>query len=372
MRLPLELAMEVGSFLSRHYLLVCATQLCTSGMGFVANPRIDLIRTTTILLHQLIPLCRYSYWTLVKRACTRRIAQECIKRIELCLARRTHTERVILVANLRGELVHNQALYSGLQCHFKEVAYLQVNTSKGLAIEWHADAGSLLDVGFLLGPTPANSGQVLVEAPGFGTCLTLHKLDICHSSTSDVSALASCEALHTLDLGCTRVVDISALASCAALHTLTLWATKVSDVSALAACRSLQTLDLWNTPVNDVTALASCQSLHSLYLTNTQVSDVSALASCQSLHTLNLNSTQMSDVSALALCQSLHTLNLNNTQVRDVSAFASCQSLHTLNLNRTQVSDVSALASCQSLRNLYGASGMGGYEHVEDVIASRR
>jgi hypothetical protein len=366
--------MEVGSFLGAKD-LARTNQLCSSGVGFVEHHRLN--RTALVLLHLLIPCCRFTRWSLVKRICARRVAQECIQRIELFLsrARRTNLARVIFGVKLKGDCVTNREVFVCVHRHFQQVSYLQSNSSRGLAIAWRAGADSIADVAFLLGPTRANSGQVLAIAPGsatspmllklnlgnssvsdlspFVSCEALHTLNLCVTQVRDVSALGSCEALHTLNLSYNPLVnDVSALAACQALHTLNLTSTGVSVVSVLASCQSLHTLKLNGTRVSDVSALASLQSLYALHLVKTQVSNVSALASCQSLHTLELSGTQVSDVSALASCQSLHTLILRETQVRDVSVVAAFQTLHKLDLSNTRVSDVSALASCPSLYTL--------------------
>jgi Leucine-rich repeat (LRR) protein len=312
MRLPLEIAGEVGSFLDRRSLTVCTTQLCWGGVEFVSRPSTDSANETMFQLYELVSLCRTaSRSTLgVGKGHTNGLANEAIKRIDLCLARRTSAAKIFFVADLTGaDGRANADIYSDIHGHYSLSSNLQLENGPRLAVEWHADAKSIDAVAFLLG-----------------------------------------QSLHTLDLGYAAVNDISALASCQALHTLYLTNTQVSDVSALA----------------------SCQALHTLYLTSTQVSDVSALTSCQALHTLHLNSTQVSDVSVLASCQALHTLRLFGTQVSDVSALASCQALHTLDLYRTPVSDVSALVACASLRDLHGCEHKHGYEVVARRIEDRR
>jgi hypothetical protein len=347
MRLPLEIAMEVGSFLDGPSLTLCTTQLCWSGVGFVSRPCTDSAKVTTIQLHKLVLLCLIASGTRgVDQEQADGPATEAVKRIDLCLARRTSTEKVVFVFNLTGVHLRNMDFYSDIHRHFQVSANRLFNNGPSLAVEWHARANSITAVSFVFGET--DGGRPLAAWRQ-----SLHALDLSYVAVSNVSGLALYQSLHTLNLMCTQVKDVSALASCQALHTLLLKGTKVIDVPALASCQALHTLHLNNTQVIDVSALASCQALHTLHLNNTQVSDVSALASCQALHTLELNHTQVSDVSALVSCQALHTLNLAETHVADVSALASCQALHTLNLSGTQVSDVSALASCQTLRMLH-------------------
>jgi hypothetical protein len=51
------------------------------------------------------------------------------------------------------------------------------------------------------------------------------------TKVSDVSWFGSCQSLHTLDLSCTDVSDVTVLASCKSLRTLGFAGTQVSDVS---------------------------------------------------------------------------------------------------------------------------------------------
>jgi hypothetical protein len=351
MQLPLEIAMEVGSFLDRPCLIVCTTQLCWSGVGFVSRPCTDNAKFTTIQLHKLVALCRMaSQAPMVEQVQANGLATEAVKRIDLCLARRTSAQNIVFFANMTAAGRANTDIYSDIHHHYSLGSNLQFNNSPSLAVEWHANAESISAVTFLLGGT--NSGHLNDGRP-LELCQSLHALHLCYTAVDDICVLASCQALHTLNLTNTSVLsDVSALGSCQALHTLLLKGTQVSDVSALATCQSLHTLNLEDTQVSDVSALASCQSLHTINLMDTQVSDVSALASCQALHTLDLGNTQVSDVSALASCPALHTLYLTNAGVYDISVLASCHALHTLHLGDTPVSDVSALASCQGLHTL--------------------
>jgi Leucine-rich repeat (LRR) protein len=354
MRLPLEIAMEVGSFLDRPSLTMCTTQLCWSGVGFVSRPCTASAKATTIQLHDLGPLCRTATRTLTmgqERA--NGLAAEAIKRIDLCLGRRTSAKKIVFEFDLRWMDARYLSMYtdfySHIHRHYSLSSNLQFENGPSLAVEWHAFAVSIAEVTFLRGE---RNGGRLNDVSALTSCSALHKLDLSRSQVKDVSALASFQALHTLDLSETQVSDASALASCQALHTLDLSKTQVSDASALASCQALHTLDLNDTRVSDASALASCRALRTLHLRRTKVIDVSALASCQALRTLELDGTQVRDVSALASCRALRTLRLSDTQVTDVSPLASCQALHMLDLSNTQVSDVSSLASCRSLHTL--------------------
>jgi hypothetical protein len=315
MRLPLEIAMEVGSFLDQASLKMCTTQLCWNGVGFVSRPCTDSAKVTTIQLYYLVPLCRMASrtrWLWLWLWGKEQTSTEAIKRIDLCLARRTSAEKVVFVANVTGLYGRaNTDFYSAIHRHYSLSSNLQVNNGPSLAVEWHAHAESNDAIAFLLGQS-----------------LRMLNLSYSYSKVNDISALASCQALHTLHLN--------------------------------------------STEVDDVTALASCQALHTLHLNFTKVNDVSALASYQALHTLNLKDTQVSDVSALVSCHALHALDLSNTQVSDVSALASCQALHTLRLYGTPVYYVSALVACGSLRCVYGCQHALGYEAVARAIENRR
>jgi Leucine-rich repeat (LRR) protein len=306
--------MEVGSFLDGPSLTVCTTQLCRNGVGFVSRPCTESAKVTTIHLHKLVSLCHTASETpMVGQEQSNGRATEAMKRIDLCLARRTSAGKIVFIFDLIGAYAKaNTDIFSAIHRHYSISSNLQFNNNgPSLAVEWHAYAKSIDAVAFLLG-----------------------------------------ESLHMLDLSdsFSEVNDISALASCQALHTLYLEYTQVSAISALASCQALHTLHLYSTPVSDVSALASCPALHTLYLAQTQVADVSALASCQALHTLHLFNTDLSDVSALASCQALHTLHLGDTQVNDLSA----------------------LAACGSLLNVYGCEQMHGYGAIARLIENRR
>jgi hypothetical protein len=380
MRLPLEIAMEVGSFLDQPSLTICTAKLCRNGVEFVSRPSTDSAEVTTIQLHKLVALCcTASEAPLVDQEQANGISTEAIKRIDLCLARRTSAEKVVFVANLvKAYAKANTAFYSEIHRHYSLGSNLQFNNGPpSLAVEWHARAKSIDAVAFLLGQSLhtldlRDAFSEVNDISALASCQALHTLSLSYTDVSDVSALASCQALRTLHLRRTQVSDVSALVSCQALHTLDLAYTDVSDVAALASCQALHILLLSGTSVSDVAALASCQALHTLHLDGTQVSDVSALASCQALQTIDLSNTHVSDVSALASCQTLHMLSLAHIQVADVSALASCQALHTLQLYDTDVSDVSALAACESLRYLLGCRDMLGYEAVARLLEERR
>jgi Leucine-rich repeat (LRR) protein len=399
MRLPLDIAMEVGSFLDRRSLTVCTTQLCWDGVEFVSRPCKDSgANVTTIQLHKLVELCSAASEAPTMgqehtNSYTNGLVAEAIKRIDLCLVRRTSAEKVVVVVfDLTGvNAIVNADIYSDIHHHYSLSSNLQFENGPSLAVEWHARARSMSGVTFLLGEINRdhlNNGRPLALCQSLHTldlkltdvrdvsalawCQALHTLNLFETPVRNLSPLASCPALHTLDLALSAVDDVSTLASCQALHTLYLTSTGVVDVSPLASCQALHTLHLDETVVSDVSALASCPALHTLDLNNTLVKDVSALASCQALQILDLNNTHVSDVSALAACQTLHTLRLNNTLVKDVSALVSCQALHTLCLDGTPVSDVSALVSCGSLRNLIGCGEhMLGYEVVARLLENR-
>jgi hypothetical protein len=347
--------MEVGLYLDRPSLTVCTTQLCRSGVGFVSCPYTDSAKVTTIQLHHLVELCRTtSQPPMAGQEQANSLATEAIKRIDLCLARRTSAEKVVLVAKLMylgwpwARVAKDKDFYSDIHRHYSLSSNRQLENGRSLALECHVRADSFTAVAlFLLEGTTS-------------------------SCFNGVSTLASCPYLLVLDLSWADEDNVSALASCHALHTLDLSGSAVSDVSALASCQALQTLDLTCVRVSDVSALASCQALHTLQLSSTLVRDVSALASCQALHTLGLHGTRVKDVSALASFPALHSLNLTNTKVSDVSVLASCPALHSLNLFFTQVIDISALAACGSLRYVDGCQRMLGYGAIARLLENRR
>jgi hypothetical protein len=416
MQLPLEIAMEVGSFLNSRDLTVSTTQLCAKGVKFVARPITDRNATLKIRLYVLIT-CASSSVTrpAAKHKSKQSVAQEAAKRIEFCLARRANVAKIAL--HQAGVHRENKRVYAELYGHFQHApAQVQPNQNQAITVEWHISGASitgvagLVELGSATADAPSNEAAVHpryrlllmlsylngtpTHVSALASCISLHTLDLSWSKVRNVSAFASCQTLHTLDLSASKVTDVSALSSCPSLHMLNLSSTDVADVSALVSCQALHTLELSETEVHDVSALAASQSLHTLDLGRTKVSDVSALASCQSLHTLELWRTQVRDVSALASCLSLHSLDLDGTLVTDVSALARCPTLHRLSLRRTQVSnvaelaaskslhtvnlvgskvrDVSALKSCVSLREVEGADGMAGYGALQQLLLQRQ
>jgi hypothetical protein len=77
--------------------MVCTTQLCWSGVGFVSRACTDGAKVTTIQLHKLVKLCRTASRTLgVGHEQANGLATEAIKRINLCLVRRPVRRRLFL------------------------------------------------------------------------------------------------------------------------------------------------------------------------------------------------------------------------------------------------------------------------------------
>jgi hypothetical protein len=417
MQLPLEIAMEVGSFLNYPDLTVSTTQLCSKGVEFVARPITDRSATVRIRLDELISnVSSSSAQQVIQCISAQGVAQEAGKRIEFCLARRANVAKIAL--DQQGIRTKNKRVYAELYRHLQHaVQVVQPNQNPAITVEWQVSA-TFTDVAGLVelvsATTDAPSGEAAehrryrlllmldlrgsyaTDVTALASCQSsLHTLNLSESRVTDVSPLSSCHSLHRLDLSESRgVTDVSALASCLSLHTLKLHRTRVTDVSALASCQSLHTLDLAWLEVTDVSALASSESLHTLNLSGTHVTDVSPLSSCRSLHTLHLFSTDVTDVSALASSQSLHWVSLAGTKVTDVSALARCptlrhlglretevsnvtglaasKSLRTLNLSRSKVRDVSALKSCISLREVDGDSGMAGYGALKQLLLQRK
>jgi hypothetical protein len=338
MRLPPELAMEIGSYLTEQERKTCTYKLSRGGLDFVSGALTDRTNKLMVDLVPLIDLCRAVVPPSIKRAKLAAVAQQMFARIEFYVSRCPHVEVVILFADIRH--ARHASIYSNLQ---QEIQSLRRANGDQFIVQWHVLAN---------------------HVPAGDAFAPLHTLDLRNCRVADVSGLASCPSMHTLDLGnCKVVVDLSALASCPLLHTLNLSRSKVTHVSALASCPLLHTLNLSRSKVKDVSALASRLSLHTLDLSSSKVKDVSALALCPSLHTLDLSRSKVKDVSALASCPSLHTLDLSRSNVTDVSALASCPSLHTLDLRGSNVTDVSALASCPSLHtlNLRGSKVTDGW-----------
>jgi hypothetical protein len=256
MRLPLEIAMEVGSFLDGPSLTDCTRQLCWSGVGFVSRPCTDSAKVTTIQLRALAALCRKRYEApTMDQEQTNGLATEAIKRIDLCLARRTSVEKVVFVFDLAGA---SADFNSAIHRHYSLSSNLQFENRPSLAVECHARARPTSKWAVVRWVRTGVGWNDLTTLPWFPS---LHTLDLSYADVCDVSALASCESLHTLDLRTTQVSDVSPLASCQALHTLDLMFTRVSDVSALASCQALHTLNLTYTEVSDVSALVASGSL---------------------------------------------------------------------------------------------------------------
>jgi hypothetical protein len=135
MRLPLEIAMEVGSFLDRPNLMVCTMRLCRSGVGFVSRPCTESAKVTTIRLCELVGLCRTASRTLgvVGQEQSNGVATEAIERIDLCLARRTSAEKVVFVVNLKGANARATTdSYSDIYATFKSVRTANLSTAKAL------------------------------------------------------------------------------------------------------------------------------------------------------------------------------------------------------------------------------------------------
>jgi hypothetical protein len=143
MWLPQELAMLVGSHLDPHDLKVCTTQLCSSGVGFVAN-NLFANYGITILLHELVACCRLSAGVVED------VAQECIERIESFLARRGNVRTIILDAQLGYEDASNASVYSDIHSRLQLGSSLQLSPNLGIAVEWHVRAESIAQVEFLL------------------------------------------------------------------------------------------------------------------------------------------------------------------------------------------------------------------------------
>jgi hypothetical protein len=369
MQLPLEIAMEVGSFLNAHDLTVSTTQLRLKGVKFVARPITDRNATMRIRLDQLIwCLSSSSSQPTAQRKSAQWVAQEAAKRIEFCLTRRANVAKI--ASHHNGFNIMNEHVYAELYRHFQHAAQVQPNQNQAITVEWHLSRARVTQVAGLveLGSATAPSSEAAVH-PRYRQQLMLNNLYVTHT---DVSVLASCQSLHTLDLSGNEVTNVSVLASCQSLHTLDLSETIVADVSALASCQLLHTLNLSWSRVTDVSALASCPSLHTLDLSRTRVTDVSALSSCLSLHTLDLSRSRVTDVSALVSCVSLYNLNVSVTQVSNVAGLAASKSLHTLNLIASKVRDVSALQSCVSLRKIDGASGIAGYRALLRLLFQRQ
>jgi hypothetical protein len=361
MELPVELAREVGSFLSAQEVQMCIAQLCNERRGVCGISAHGWHQNDTIQLYYLIACCRPPKWkSLFMRDSSKRasIVRKAIKRIEVFLARFKNgaKRRIVFVADLDNIPMSERMRLTDI-CRQIQVAscdYMQSSEEMGITIEWHVMAYFIAEVQFIIDHVQATEdAHVENQTDIFAFYNPMYALDMSWSNEHDISPLAACRSLHTVNLSGNLVTNISAAASWPLLRTLNLNCTQVSDLSVLASCQSLHTLNLADTRVSDVSALASCPSLHTLSLARTQVDDVSALASCHSLHSVDLLATEVHDVTPLASCRALHTLVVAETPVSDVSALASCPDLDTVNLDYTRVSDVSALASCSSLRILW-------------------
>jgi Leucine-rich repeat (LRR) protein len=370
-RLPVELAMEVGSYLTSQELQTCTDHLCRTGVEFVSVPVAQRVKKLKVNVVALITSCTRAIApepSAAKRAKSSPVEpQQMVARIELYLSRHQHVEVIILFANIRlGTLAKHGSIYSEIE---HAIQFLRrPDRGDGKVVEWHVRADSVPSLGAFqsLHTLDLSQSDEVVDLSALASSYpSLHTLDLSWSKVTDLAALASSPSLHTLDLSWSKVAEVSPLAACPSLHTLKLIGSDDTDLTALASCPSLHTLDLSHSQGTDVSVLASFSSLHTLNLGySSNVTDVSVLAACQWLHTLDLTYTRVADLTAFASCPSLHTLDLTYTRVIGVAALASCPSLHTLKLSNTKVTDVSALASCPSLCALY----LGGTD-VVDVSA---
>jgi Leucine-rich repeat (LRR) protein len=364
-RIPSVLAQEIGSFLGRYELRIYLTQVCSSGLSFLAAPATSP-RTAVLRLNVLIRSCYDAIcapptadWSLYDEPTSTvdpKVGELVVERIASLLSRRSHIQRFVLKVD------HQAKRYLRVCSSIEAQVYNQLNQvgceeamvqGRKVAIEWQVCAKTVKS----LAPFRALHRLDFVRAqvkkfPGLASCRTLHTVDISHSKIVNLAPLASCQALHTLNISRSNVVDVSVLASCQALREVNLSHTNISDVSVLASCPELRKVDLNCTKISDVSALASCQALREVHLIATNVTDVSVLASCLELRHVNLCRTDISDVTALAMCPELRVLMLRNTSVTDVSAFGSCRYLERLNVAYTPVTDVSVLATSQTLRLL--------------------
>jgi outer membrane receptor for monomeric catechols len=176
--------MLVGSFLDPRDLRVCTTQLCSSGAAFVAN--LFTNNTTTVLLHQLVALCRSS-------AGVDDIAIESIKRIESFVKRRGEVQTIILDAKLYDRYATNANVYSDIHRCFQQGSSFRLSQNRGITVEWHVSAEYIPQVEFLL----------KVDVPKDGAVV---------SASSAVGAIR--QYLHTLDLNCAVVSDVSVRLVC--------------------------------------------------------------------------------------------------------------------------------------------------------------
>jgi Leucine-rich repeat (LRR) protein len=288
MYLPVELAMEIGSFLTKVELRTCTDLVCKNDMDCVLAPIPQRAKEVKMYFEQLIELCTGAAAEVPPGDQLASFAQQMIERIELYLSRHPHVKLAILFADIRADFVADGLMY--LDVVGQGMQILRRVYGDQFVVQWHVVADSM---------------------PAGGALPSLHTLDLQHAEIIDVSPLSACQSLHTLFLGDTAVADVSPLAACPLLHTLDLSGTAVTDVRPLAACPLLHTLNLGYSAVTDVSPLASCQLLHTLNLGGTAVTNVSALASCPALHTLELGRSKVTDVSALVACLSLHAMDLS-------------------------------------------------------------
>jgi hypothetical protein len=206
MRFPLEMAQEIGSFLSLRDLIICTTRLCVNGVVFVSIPVADMRTTAMVQLHALIASLKL-YETIVKSCMKKKKRSKCkqepasvapkvVGRIESYLARRPHIDRLFFVADERHAGGRNTPIFGQIDRHFqtrhKTMARdkLTNGSHKALVVRWHVRADSV-DVA--------------------ARYRELHTLDMSKTAVSDLSPLVTCRFLCILDLSHTRVVDVSAL-----------------------------------------------------------------------------------------------------------------------------------------------------------------
>jgi hypothetical protein len=182
--------MQVGSYLDPRDLKVCTMQLCSTGVGFVAN--LFANDTATIRLNELIACCRRSVRV-------RDVAQHGIARIELFVKRRGNIQTIILDARLRGtNAKKNASVYSDFHRRLRQGPSLQLSQNQAITVEWHVSAKSIAQVEFLLKMDVANDDASVSDSSAGGVMRPcLHTLNLKHTQVSDLCALASCQSLHT-------------------------------------------------------------------------------------------------------------------------------------------------------------------------------
>jgi hypothetical protein len=266
-RFPLVLAQEIGSFLERYQLQRCLTQVCSTGLSFVAAPATS--PRTAIL--RLLLLIRSCYEAMCAPTTSRglndepsstvdpKVGELVVERIASLLTHRPHIQRLVLKAE------HRAARYLRACSAVEAQVYNQLNQvgceeamvqGRNVAIEWQVCAKTIKS----LAPFRA-----------------LHRLDFVRANVKRFPGLASCQTLHTVDIYNSKIINLATLASCKALHTLNISGSKVVDVSVLASCQTLREVNLSRTGISDVFVLASCPELRNVNLSCTSISDVSAL-----------------------------------------------------------------------------------------------